>query len=417
MNPLLNIIMFSTFKEYLQKLKLSRFTFLLIPFLVFGACGENTDEDSNSVAPGVPPSLSNGDGQTIVELTNEQADVLNIDHYTVSLESFSFEIGAPGQVYGAPEKISVVSAPINGRIARIFVHEGERVEMGDPLLELESLEFANLVADYLEARAEIAYQEQQVERLQVLTEERISPQRTLERAQADLFRAQTTLSASIARLRAVGLNDSVMEQWNPRTSDPNSRLTVYAPISGVLNRHLIELGESVNAYEELLDIIDNSEVLVRGFVSPADAPFIREGSSLIIAERTDGEDYGAQRIEAVVTSVNPALDETNKSIVLNTIVETRNGWPIVGQNVRLRYSAEHNGNMISIPLSAVQYDGSDATVFVQVSPLTYEKRPVLINRMTDEYAIIESGLKEGERIATTQVFSLKALERFEKYAD
>ncbi|MDZ7719046.1 MAG: efflux RND transporter periplasmic adaptor subunit [Balneolaceae bacterium] len=389
----------------------------MIPLLLLSACGENTGGDTASVDPGAPPSLTGGEGKIIVELTDQQAEMLDINHYTVSLENFSFEIGAPGQVYGAPERISVVSAPINGRIARIYVHEGERVEKGEPLLELESLEFANLVADYLEAKAEIAYQEQQVERLQFLTEEKISPQRTLERAQADLFRAQTTLSASIARLRAVGLTDNVMEKWNPRTSAPNSRLTVYAPISGVLNRHLIELGESVNAYEELLDIIDNTEVLVRGFVSPADAPFIREGSRLMIAERSEGEGYGAQRIEAEVTTVNPALDETNKSIVLNTIVETQNGWPIVGQNVRLRYTAELKGNMISIPLSAVQYEGSDATVFVQTSPLIYEKRTILITRLTDDKAIIESGLKEGERIATTQVFSLKALERFEKYAD
>jgi cobalt-zinc-cadmium efflux system membrane fusion protein len=98
-------------------------------------------------------------------------------------------------------------------------------------------------------------------------------------------------------------------------------------------------------------------------------------------------------------------------------VATINGWPIVGQNVRLRYTAEPKGDMISIPLNAVQYEGSDATVFVQISPLTYEKRPILINRLTENRAIIESGLIEGERIATTQVFSLKALERFEKYAD
>lgn len=417
MNLSSHTIMYSMFKNHLKQIKLYHFIFFILPLFIASGCGNNSDMESTNIDPGVPPSLAGTDGTSIVELTQDQADVLNIDHYTVSVESFSFEIGAPGQVYGAPEKISVVSAPINGRVASIYVHEGERVEVGDPLLELESLEFANLVADYLEAKAEIAYQEQQVGRLEVLTEERISPQRTLERAQADLFRAQTNLSASIARLRAVGLTDDVIEQWDPRTSDPKSRLTVYAPISGILNKHLIELGESVNAYEELLDIIDNSEVLVRGFVSPADAPFIGEGSRLVIAERTEGDGYGAQRIEAEVTSVNPALDETNKSIVLNTIVATQNGWPIVGQNVRLRYTAEPKGDMISIPLSAVQYEGSDATVFVQTSSLTYEKRPILINRLTEDRAIIESGLLEGERIATTQVFSLKALERFEKYAD
>ncbi|NBC03374.1 MAG: HlyD family efflux transporter periplasmic adaptor subunit [Bacteroidetes bacterium] len=413
----MHIIMYRMLKKPPMKYTMNRFSIFLIPFLILSACGNDSGDDSTAVDPGVPPSLSGIDQQAIVELTDQQADELNIDHYTVSMARFSFEIGAPGQVYGAPERISVVSAPINGRIARIYVHEGEAVQQGEPLLELESLEFSNLVADYLEAKAEIAYQEQQVDRLRVLTDQRISPQRTLDRAQADLYRAQTNLSASIARLRAVGLSDEIMQQWDPRTSDPNSTLTIQAPISGVLNRHLIELGESVNAYEELLDIIDNTEVLVRGFVSPNDAPFIRAGSRVYISERSGGEQSTMRQIEAEVTSVNPALDETNKSIVLNTIVPTQNGWPIVGQNVQMRYMAEPNGGMMSIPLNAVQYDGSDATVFVRTSPNTYAKRRIFISRLTEESAIIESGLEEGEQIATTQVFSLKALERFERYAD
>ncbi len=389
----------------------------ILSLLMVAGCGESSDENSSAESPGLPPSLSNGEASTVVQLTEKQAEDLDIQLYTINPGNVTFSIDAPGQVFAAPERVSVVSAPINGRIARIYVHEGERVAQGDPLLELESLEFANLVADYLEARAEITYQQQQVDRLRVLTKERISPQRTLERAQADLIRAQTTLSASIARLRAVGISQRVIESWDPTTSDPNAQLTIYAPISGILNRHMIELGESVNAYEELLDIIDNTEVLVRGFVSPADAPFIKAGNRLVISERSDESGYGAQTLEAEVTSVNPALDETNRSIVLNAIVATRDGWPIVGQSVRLRYSAAPNGNTISIPLNAVQYEGSDATVFVQRSPFEYVKRPVVIDRLTSDHAIIESGLSEGEKIATTQVFSLKALERFEIFAD
>lgn len=409
-------------KQYLN-MKVVKPFHLLLKFLVILAlmmitgCGDNSGDNSSGESAGLPPSISSGETVTNITLTERQAKDLNIQLYTVSPGDVTFSIDAPGQVFAAPERISVVSAPINGRISRIYVHEGERVEQGEPLLDLESLEFANLVADYLEASAEITYQQQQVDRLRVLTEERISPQRTLERAQADLLRAQTNLSASIARLRAVGISQNVIDSWNPTTSDPDARLTIYAPISGTLNRHLIELGESVNAYEELLDIIDNTEVLVRGFVSPADAPFIRAGNRLVISERSEDNGDGSQSLEAEVTSVNPALDETNKSIVLNTIVETRNGWPIVGQNVRLRYSANPAGNLISIPLNAVQYEGADATVFVQRSPQEYEKRTVVIDRLTADRAIIKSGLNEGDKIATTQVFSLKALERFERFAD
>jgi len=391
---------------------------LSLPLLV--SCSSKKTETTTETEPGTPPSLRN-DRQTkqLVTLTEKQAKDLDIEIYTIEDQDVTFAIEAPGQVFAAPQRISSVSSPINGRVSKIYKHEGENITKGDPLLDLESLEFANLVADYLEASAEITYQEQQVERLQVLTKEKISPQRTLDRAQADLRRAQSQQSAAVARLKAVGISTDEMKNWDPLTSEPKAELTIHAPISGVINQHLIELGESVNSNQKLLDIIDNAEVLVRGFVTPADAPYIKPGSPVIITERGESNIGPAHRIQSTVTSINPALDATNKSIVLNTIVKTQDGWPIVGLNVRMRYSAQpaDSNATVNIPLSALQYEGSNAVVFVQHSQLEYEKRIVNIQRTTADHAIVDAGLQVGDKIAVSQVFSLKALERFENFAE
>lgn len=391
---------------------------LLGGFLILAiSCGSESNNAGTDIDPGTPPSLRSAKEQPVVQLTEQQAEDLNIQHYTVRWEQVSFEINAPGRVYGAPEGISVVSSPINGRVSKIYAHEGERVQAGDPLLDLVSLEFANLVGDYLEANAEVTYQQQQVERLQVLTEERITPQRTLERAQADLRRAKTRQSASMARLRAVGITPTEIQNWDPFTSEPEAELTLYAPITGVLNQHLIDLGESVNAYDKLLDIIDNTEVLVRGFVSPADAPFVRAGTPVVISERTEDGASQVKRIEGTVTTVNPALDEENRSVVLNSILPTIDGWPLVGQSVRMTYAAQTLDSTFTIPLSAIQFEEQDAAVFVRQSLGQYVKRVVEVVRMTNDRAVIGSGLQPEEEIAITQVFSLKALERFEQFAD
>lgn len=384
--------------------------------LTFSGCSGNSDtpiiEDT-----GTPPSLRASQAVQSVKLTEKQVNDLHIETYTVSSEPVSFTIEAPGEIFPAPARISVVSAPIDGRVSNIYVHEGERVSKGDPLLELESLEFANLVAAYLEATAEITYQQQQVERLEVLTQERISPLRNLERAQADLRLAQTRQSTALARLKAVGITESQTKRWDPFASDPDAKLTIYASINGVLNEHLIEMGESVTAYQRLLDIIDNTEVLVRGFIAPEDAYFIKPGTPLTITERGSRDGVSAHSLNAMVTTINPALDQNNRSVVLNSIVSTESNWPLVGQSVRLTYQAQPAENTISIPITAVQYEKSDASVFVQISETEYEKRIIDIARITDEHAILRSGLVPGEKIAVTQVFSLKALERFEQFAD
>lgn len=391
---------------------------ILAAAVLTGLAGCSGNEGINpQEETGIPPSLQSSQTAENIRLTQQQADNLNIQTYTVNTDPVTFSIDAPGEVFAAPERISVVSAPINGRVSNIFVHEGERVSKGDPLLELESLEFANLVGDYLEATAEITYQQQQVERLVVLTEEKISPQRSLERAEADLRLAQTKQSAALARLRAVGITNQQIREWDPFTSDPNAKLTFYASIDGILNEHLIEMGESVAAYQKLLDIIDNTEVLVRGFVAPEDAVFIQPGTAVNISERASREDVSAHNIDASVTTVNPALDRNNKSVVLNSILRTTQNWPMVGQSVRMSYKASPAENTVSIPITAVQFDQSNATVFVQHSELEYELRKVELARMTAEHAIISGGLEPGDKIAVSQVFSLKAVKRFEQFAD
>lgn len=384
---------------------------------IMSACSGNT-EMPDMGETGTPPSLrAEQSVQQRIQLTQVQAENMNVQTYTVSSDLLSFSIQAPGEVFAAPERISVVSAPINGRVSNIYAHEGERVSKGDPLLELESLEYANLVAAYLESTAEVTYQRLQVDRLKVLTEDKISPLRNLQRAEADLQLAQTRQSASLARLKAIGITEAQISKWDPFATDPNARLTMYAAIDGVINEHLIEMGESVTAYQKMLDIIDNTEVLVRGFISPEDAVFIQPGTDLAITERSSRDGVSAHTLNGKVTTINPALDQINKSVVLNSIVTTQNDWPIVGQSVRLSYKAQPTDNTFSIPINAVQFEGTEATVFVQHSELEYERRTVQIARLTSDHAILNSGLEPGEKVAVTQVFSLKALERFEQFAD
>jgi len=70
-----------------------------------------------------------------------------------------------------------------------------------------------------------------------------------------------------------------------------------------------------------------------------------------------------------------------------------------------------------VPMDALTYEGNDPTVFVKVSESTFEKRKIDVQDIRDKYAVVRSGLDKGEHLAVSQVFSLKALSRFEKIAE
>jgi cobalt-zinc-cadmium efflux system membrane fusion protein len=54
---------------------------------------------------------------------------------------------------------------------------------------------------------------------------------------------------------------------------------------------------------------------------------------------------------------------------------------------------------------------------VRRDSLRYEKRPVSLARSSGEYSIVREGLAEGEEIAVSQLFTLKALSRFEQFSE
>jgi cobalt-zinc-cadmium efflux system membrane fusion protein len=68
-------------------------------------------------------------------------------------------------------------------------------------------------------------------------------------------------------------------------------------------------------------------------------------------------------------------------------------------------------------MEALTYEGNDPVVFVQISDLVFEKRKVDVQEFRDKYAVVRKGLKKTEHIAVTQIFSLKALSRFDKIAE
>ncbi len=381
-----------------------------IGFLISG-CGKDTaKQEVPTPTANQAESVASND---LVTLTEKQAAELNIHVSRAVSSQYSYIINAPGEVQAAPGNISVVSAPVNGRVVTIYAHEGEGVSEGQPLLDLESLEFANLVADYVQANAEEMYQNQQMERLNKLVEEGISPKSVQERVQMDYTRARASEQAALARLRALGVAEEQIDGWRSgRESKP--LLQLKSAINGTIDEHLINLGEAVNAYDRLLTVVNKSKVLIRGYVSPDDAAFLRPGDSLSVFPQKNREIH----FDAAVTTINPALDQKNKAVVVNIITPTVNQmWPIPGQSVQLQIRTEAPVPAITVPLSAVTYEGNDANIFVQIDRLKYRKQKIQIRQITDTLAIVGSGLNGNELVAISNVFGLKALSRMSEFAE
>lgn len=387
--------------------------FLALPVLVVSCSADAGKKEQQTEVEATPPSVSGESaGKLFVRLTDKERDELKIETVKVIRNIQNYSLQVPGVVFPAQNHISIISTPVDGQIRTILFRDGQPVQKGQEMFRIESLVFGNLVAEYLQAMAEEKFQTSRLERVRQLVKETISSSSELERVESDYQRSMAASISAYAKLKAIGVPDHEIELFkNAEKIDPS--LKIHAPISGNFDQRKVELGQSVNALEELGRIIDLKQVLVKGYLSPEDARLVSAGDSVKISRRED-DHFATYR---VISSVNPGLDETNRSVVVNVEVEAKNAWPKPGENVRLEIFISSPGKVFSVPLKALTYDGNDAVVFVKKDGNIYEKRLINVSEIRGQNAIIRDGITENEELAVSQVFSLKALSRYEQIAE
>jgi cobalt-zinc-cadmium efflux system membrane fusion protein len=391
-------------------LKLTAFA---ISALLIFSCGNKNQDTTVQEQKEIPPSLQPiSDEISLVRLTEKDRNELKIETVNVSSNFVDYSVSAPGVVFNAPEHSSIISSPIDGQVSRINKYEGSTVRKGEELFYVQSLVFGNMVSEYLQANAEVQFQTNRLTRLKQLVEENISSESELERATSEYARASASVRAAYSKLKAIGVDDDdILNFVEAENIDPV--LKIHAPIDGVIERIFVESGQSLNALENLARVLDTKVVLIRGYLSPDDARLIAVGDSVTISKRENEAIIARAKIQ----SLNPGLDENSRSVIVNIVLPTIDGWPKPGENVRLDITTASKKEIIAIPIESITYDGNQAVVFVKKGDGIFEKRPIRVAEIRDKYVFVNSGLSSNDEIARTQIFSLKALSRFDIIAE
>lgn len=381
-------------------------TFIFIfSILLFIACGKNEPQKVEEVNPSTQLNPNQ------VDISNYKKNI-KIETATVLFDFAKYEISFPGNVIPAPDNIYIVSAPVSGRVIKIYKNEGDFVSKGEILLEIESLEFANMISDYIKWKADMNYRKNIVDKLTELSKKKIAPENEYELAKAELKTAQANLQSTSSRLMAIGLSQKDIDELD-KSGRAEPIIKIRTQIAGRINEHSIDLGKSVNMYDKMLTVINTEKVMIKGFLPIEDASNISEGSKVKILANNNLRN----EIVSNIKSISPALDEQTKSVTVNILVNTIQSQPMPGQMVRLAVDATTPEKVIFIPTVSLMLEGDKNIVFVKVSESLFEKRYVEINKINDQISVVKSGLKEGEQIAVSELFGLKALFKLNEFAD
>lgn len=308
---------------------------------------------------------------------------------TAERRDVPFELAATGMV--EPLQTVAVQPQIGGPIVRIAFREGQDVERGQVLFQIDPRPYQAALAQaealLARDRAQAENAEQEAKRYSELAEREYVTAQQYDQARTMAAAAAATLAGSEAAVEEARLNLQYA--------------TIRAPIPGRTGSLRVREGNLVRPADAapLVTINQIRPILVRFAVPAANLPLIQRyrGDTLVVRVAPVG---GGTPSEGRLTFVDNAVDTTTGTILLKGTFPNAEGvlWPGEFVNVRLRLYVERDA--LVVPATAVVTGQQGSFVFVVGDDSTASTKPVKLGRTAGDVAIVEGELSPGERVVT-----------------
>lgn len=198
----------------------------------------------------------------------------------------------PGKLVVNTDQQAQISPNFSGYVEQVNVALGQSVQKGQTLAVLILPELIDQQANLRMAQANLDLARKDYQREQQLWSQGISAKQDYQRAENAYRQAQITVQSSQARLNALGAS-----------GNNNGRFLIKAPISGVISKKDIVVGENVQLADQLF-VIENLKDLWLEFNLP-NTSNIHLQAGQILNFKTNGSD---QNYQAKVQTLNPQAD-------------------------------------------------------------------------------------------------------------
>lgn len=302
------------------------------------------------------------------------------------MADLSPSIQVPGTVVSLND--ARVSAEVDGRLTWI-ADVGATVPAGEPVARIDDSE---LVLQRDEFRGVLASQEsrrgfleREVERLRRLAAENNAARNLLDQVETDLQSAVGDISVARARLSQIELQ--------------LERTRVRAPFDGIVTERLRTPGEHTRAGEEVVRLLDPSNLEVVARAPLSSLSFVTPGTELQFHSQWHA---GSGTVRALV----PFGDGRSHMFELRLSIPAT-PWR-VGENIRLSVPTGSPTQVLAVPRDALVLRREGASVFRITEDGTAERIDVVPGVGAGEMVAVTGRISPGDRVVVRGAERLRA---------
>ncbi len=284
-----------------------------------------------------------------------------------------------------------VITQVGGPVSRILVVPGQHVKAGEPMLDVSSPDYSQLLDAYLKAADASRLAEKNYSRAQDLYQHHAIAERDLEQAESDRTQARADLNAAEQGMKILGIK-------NPQdlAKAPSSALIpVLAPISGEVVERLVQPGQVVQAGQtQAFTITDLSTVWVLANVYQTDLAYVRDGDNVVVeTDAYPGKFHGR------ISYVSPALDPNTRTLQARILVDNPGEKLKKDMYCTVTVTAGVLSNVVAVPNSSVlRDDNNQPFVYVATGQNQFGRRDVELGESQNGRTQITKGISVGDRV-------------------
>lgn len=326
-----------------------------------------------------------------------------------------------------------ISAHVIAKIERLFVKEGDRIEKGQPFLELEKEAF---IAERDRWAAQLRRAQTEVQQSQVsLADARLKLERAKKLQGEGIITREALESAQLAETSAeLRLQDAreAVEQAEAnlvKARDDLGKTTIYAPISGRVVKLNAEEGEVVvsgtmnNAASVIGTIADLSEILANVDVDETEIVEIRPGQPATVrVDALRNRTYRGHVVEIGSSGFNKPAQPDVTFFDVEILLDDPSEDLRPGMSLRAEIETRPPAPTLVVPIQAVvqreagqeqaerdERDEEISVVFV-VEDGKARQRPVRTGISNETLVELLEGVKAGDKVVSGPYRSLRDLE-------
>jgi membrane fusion protein, multidrug efflux system len=285
-----------------------------------------------------------------------------------------------------------VRSRVDGQIVKINFTEGQFINSGDSLVEIDPRPFQVMLEQAEGQLAKDTAQrkdaEANLERFQLLFKEGVIPKQQLDTQAAQVGQFDGAIRTDQAQIDNAKLQLAYCH--------------ITAPISGRVGLRLIDLGNIVHASDSSgLLVITQLQPISVIFALPQDqlpqvASKLRSGGQLTV-EAYDRDD--SDKIESgKLLTIDNQIDTTTGTYKLKAVFDNSKNLLFPNQFVNIHLLVDVRKNLVVVPAAAIQRGPQGTYVYAVDSNNTARIRPVTLAQTTGNSVGLSSGLNGGELV-------------------